>query len=45
MIKNGSNSLMVRSFADHPGQPLEAPKDQDRKKKGGGCSYYLVSGW
>merc|ERR1712121_431364 len=35
MIKNGSNSLMVRSFADHPGQPLEAPKDQDRKKKGG----------
>merc|ERR1719447_555742 len=36
MIKNGSNSLMVRSFADHPGQPLEAPKDQDRKKKGGG---------
>merc|ERR1712002_919334 len=36
MIKNGSNALMVRSFADHPGQPLEAPKDQDRKKKGGG---------
>ena len=36
MIKNGGNSLMVRSFADHPGQPLEAPKDQDRKKKGGG---------
>merc|ERR1712072_900852 len=36
LIKNGSNSLMVRSFADHPGQPLEAPKDQDRKKKGGG---------
>merc|ERR1712055_294981 len=36
MIKNGSNSLMVRSFADHPGQPLEAPKDQDRKMKGGG---------
>merc|ERR1719219_3142914 len=36
MIKNGSNSLMVRSFADHPGQPLETPKDQDRKKKGGG---------
>merc|ERR1719320_1816918 len=36
MIKNGSNSLMVRSFADQPGQPLEAPKDQDRKKKGGG---------
>merc|ERR1712083_853294 len=26
----------VQCFADHPGQPLEAPKDQDRKKKGGG---------
>merc|ERR1719350_139930 len=36
MIKNGGNSLMIASFADHPGQPLEAPKDQDRKKKGGG---------
>merc|ERR1712027_8332 len=36
MIKNGSNALMVACFADHPGQPLEAPKDQDRKKKGGG---------
>merc|ERR1719249_547721 len=36
MIKNGSNALMVQCFADHPGQPLEAPKDQDRKKKGGG---------
>merc|ERR1719447_171641 len=36
MIKNGSNSLMVRSFADHPGQPLETPKDQDRKKGKGG---------
>merc|ERR1719334_540019 len=36
MIKNGSNALMVAAFADHPGQPLEAPKDQDRKKKGGG---------
>ena len=36
MNKNGSNSLMVASFADHPGQPLETPKDQDRKKKGGG---------
>ena len=37
MIKNGSNELMVASFADHPGQPLEAPKDApDRKKKGGG---------
>ena len=36
MIKNGGNSLMIQCFADHPGQPLEAPKDQDRKKKGGG---------
>merc|ERR1719357_742722 len=36
MIKNGSNALMVQCFANHPGQPLEAPKDQDRKKKGGG---------
>merc|ERR1712054_259724 len=36
MIKNGSNSLAIQCFADHPGQPLEAPKDQDRKKKGGG---------
>merc|ERR1711892_368240 len=36
MIKNGSNALMVASFAEHPGQPLEAPKDQDRKKQKGG---------
>merc|ERR1712123_319932 len=37
MIKNGSNSLMIACFADHPGQPLEASKDApDRKKKGGG---------
>ena len=37
MIKNGSNSLMVACFADHPGQPLEAKKDDGgRKKKGGG---------
>merc|ERR1719250_103647 len=36
LIKNGSNSLMIECFAFHPGQPLEAPKDQDRKKKGGG---------
>merc|ERR1711963_492751 len=36
MIKNGGNSLAIQCFADHPGQPLEAPKDQDRKKKGGG---------
>merc|ERR1719283_687698 len=36
MLKNGSNSLIIQCFADHPGQPAEAPKDQDRKKKGGG---------
>ena len=37
MIKNGSNALMIQCFADHPGQPLEAPKDAgERKKKGGG---------
>ena len=37
MIKNGSNCLMIQCFADHPGQPLEAPKDDGgRKKKGGG---------
>merc|ERR1711892_1380879 len=38
MIKNGSNSLAILCFADHPGQPLEAPKDDGggRKKKGGG---------
>jgi len=36
MMKNGSNAMLIQAFADHPGQPLEAPKDQDRKKKGGG---------
>merc|ERR1719492_512337 len=36
MIKNGGNSPMIQCFADHPGQPLEAPKDQDRKKGKGG---------
>merc|ERR1711970_1109823 len=36
MIKNGGNALMIASFADHPGQPVDPPKDQDRKKKGGG---------
>merc|ERR1719466_325819 len=37
MIKNGSNALMIQCFADHPGQPIEAPKDDGgRKKKGGG---------
>merc|ERR1712223_1975232 len=36
MIKNGSNSLAIQCFADHPGQPLETPKDQYRKKGKGG---------
>jgi len=37
MIKNGGNSLMIACFADHPGQPVETPKDDGgRKKKGGG---------
>ena len=36
-MKNGGNALLIRAFADHPGQPLEAPKDDGgRKKKGGG---------
>merc|ERR1712121_484949 len=39
LIKNGGNALMIRCFADHPGQPLEAKKDDGgggKKKKGGG---------
>merc|ERR1712186_81226 len=38
MLKNGSNDLMIRCFADHPGQPLEVEKDAGGggKKKGGG---------
>merc|ERR1719484_133747 len=36
LIKNGSNSLAIACFLDHPGQPLEAPKDQERKKGKGG---------
>merc|ERR1719402_689764 len=36
LIKNGGNTLAIQCFADHPGQPLEAPKDEGRKKKGGG---------
>merc|ERR1719402_429154 len=42
MIKNGGNQLMIQCFADHPGQPLEAPKDDGgRKKKGGGKTLSL----
>ena len=38
LMKNGSNSLLVECFIDHPGQPLEAKKDAGAgpKKKGGG---------
>merc|ERR1712042_80792 len=37
MMKNGTNALVVKCFADHPGQPAETPKDQGgSKKKGGG---------
>ena len=36
LMKNGSNALLIKCFADHPGQPLEPPKDEGRKKKGGG---------
>ena len=36
MEKNGSNSLTIECFKDHPGQPLEAPKGHAKKKKGGG---------
>merc|ERR1712165_330452 len=36
LIKNGTNTLCTGCFKDHPGQPLEAPKDQDRKKGKGG---------
>merc|ERR1719175_384122 len=36
LIKNGGNSLAIQCFKDRPGQPLEAPKDQDRKKGKGG---------
>merc|ERR1712088_1201317 len=37
LMKNGGNKLLHECFKDHPGQPLEAPKDDGgRKKKGGG---------
>merc|ERR1711910_194631 len=37
-MKNGSNDLIIRCFADHPGQPTEVKKDAGGggKKKGGG---------
>merc|ERR1712165_544788 len=38
LMKNGSNSLLVECFHDHPGQPTEVKKDDGggKKKKGGG---------
>merc|ERR1712077_73230 len=36
LIKNGGNSLAIECFKDHPGQPLEAPKNEERKKGKGG---------
>merc|ERR1711990_93964 len=36
MIKNGGNTLAIECFKDHPGQPLEAPKNEERKKGKGG---------
>merc|ERR1719150_2089205 len=38
LFKNGGNQLMIRCFADHPGQPAEVKKDAGGggKKKGGG---------
>jgi myosin heavy chain 6/7 len=38
LMKQGSNSLLVKCFWDHPGQPMEVKKDAGGppKKKGGG---------
>merc|ERR1719341_1734379 len=36
LIKNGGNTLAIECFKDHPGQPLEAPKNEERKKGKGG---------
>merc|ERR1719348_1893208 len=36
MIKEGGNEMAQLCFIDHPGQPLETPKDQERKKGKGG---------
>merc|ERR1719225_1618218 len=36
LIKNGGNSLAIACFKDHPGQPTEAPKNEERKKGKGG---------
>merc|ERR1739844_723028 len=36
MMKTGSNPLLVTIFENHPGQPIEAKKDDGQKKKKGG---------
>merc|ERR1719150_3578981 len=36
LIKNGGNELAIACFKDHPGQPTEAPKNEERKKGKGG---------
>merc|ERR1711981_319500 len=47
VLKNSQNALLVHLWRDHPGQPLEAPKEEGKKKKKGGgaktvSSVYLV---
>merc|ERR1712108_73029 len=46
VLKKSSNDLLVFLWRDHPGQPLEAPKEEKKKKKKGGgktvASVYLV---
>merc|ERR550539_1608562 len=36
LIKNGGNTLAIECFKDHPGQPAEASKNEERKKGKGG---------
>merc|ERR1712141_478485 len=36
VLKRSSNKLLVHLWRDHPGQPLEAPKEEGKKKKKGG---------
>merc|ERR1711899_35516 len=46
-LKRSSNELLVFLWREHPGQPLESPKEEGKKKKKGGgaktvSSVYLV---
>merc|ERR1719466_244252 len=46
MKSTSTCELLVLLWADHPGQPTTAPKEEGKKKKGGGktvSSVYLVS--